>query len=150
MKGHKVLTSKDSDEWKTPRRIISYLKDQGFKIGWDLACTHNNVIKISRRACVNFNEFTIQVCKKSLDPDEVAYCNPPYSQVRKFVQIIFESEIPCIMLLPARTDTRWFHDFIYLKPQVRIEFLKGRLRFSDAKYNAPFPSILVYINLNPK
>jgi len=44
-------------------------------------------------------------------------------------------------LLPARTDTKWFHDFIYHKAQIR--FLRGRLKFSGAIYSAPFPSMIV-------
>lgn len=45
------------------------------------------------------------------------------------------------MLIPARTDTRWFHEYIYNKAEVR--FIKGRLKFGDAKENAPFPSMIV-------
>ena len=45
------------------------------------------------------------------------------------------------MLLPARTDTKWFHEFIYHKHEIR--FIKGRLKFNDGKNNAPFPSMLV-------
>jgi hypothetical protein len=46
-----------------------------------------------------------------------------------------------VMLLPARTDTRWFHDYIYGKTEIR--FLKGRLVFGGLKNSAPFPSMLV-------
>lgn len=45
------------------------------------------------------------------------------------------------MLLPARTDTRWFHDYIYGKAEVR--FIRGRLKFGDRKNSAPFPSMVV-------
>lgn len=45
------------------------------------------------------------------------------------------------MLIPARTDTRWFHDYIYGKAEIR--FIKGRLKFGDGKSRAPFPSMLV-------
>lgn len=46
-----------------------------------------------------------------------------------------------VMLIPARTDTAWFHDHIYGKAEVR--FIRGRLRFSGAAANAPFPSMIV-------
>jgi site-specific DNA-methyltransferase (adenine-specific) len=46
-----------------------------------------------------------------------------------------------VMLLPARTDTAWFHDFIYHKSEIR--FIRGRLKFWDAKNSAPFPSMVV-------
>lgn len=45
------------------------------------------------------------------------------------------------MLLPARTDTKWFHEFIYNKAEIR--FLKGRLKFGGALNSAPFPSMIV-------
>lgn len=45
------------------------------------------------------------------------------------------------MLLPARTDTKWFHDYILGKAEIR--FLKGRLKFGGANNSAPFPSMIV-------
>jgi hypothetical protein len=48
-----------------------------------------------------------------------------------------------VALLPARTDTKWFHQFIYNKPWVSIEFIMGRLKFSGSKTAAPFPSMVV-------
>ena len=48
-----------------------------------------------------------------------------------------------VSLLPARTDTKWFHENIYNKCGVEIEFIKGRLKFGDAKNSAPFPSMVV-------
>lgn len=45
------------------------------------------------------------------------------------------------MLLPARTDSRWFHEYIYNKAEVR--FVKGRLKFGGSKNSAPFPSMVV-------
>lgn len=46
-----------------------------------------------------------------------------------------------VMLLPARTDTKWFHNYIYKKAEIR--FIKGRLKFGGSKNSAPFPSMLV-------
>ena len=45
-----------------------------------------------------------------------------------------------VMLLPARTDTKWFHDYIYGKAEIR--FVKGRLKFGDSRNSAPFPSMV--------
>lgn len=50
---------------------------------------------------------------------------------------------PSVMLLPARTDTRWFHDYIYNNPRSEIRFIKGRLKFNDGDSPAPFPSMVV-------
>lgn len=45
------------------------------------------------------------------------------------------------MLVPSRTDTRWFHNYIYGKAEIR--FVKGRLKFGGATTGAPFPSMVV-------
>jgi hypothetical protein len=77
----------------------------------------------------------------------ICWMNPPYGrQIGKWVaKAAHEAKLGCfvVSLLPARTDTRWFHDHIYNKPYVEIEFLKGRLKFGGASNSAPFPSMLV-------
>lgn len=52
-----------------------------------------------------------------------------------------ESKAIVVMLLPARTDTKWFHEYIYNK--VEIRFVKGRLKFGNSENSAPFPSMIV-------
>lgn len=48
-----------------------------------------------------------------------------------------------VMLVPSRTDTKWFHAYVYEKPGVSIQFVKGRLRFGGSKNGAPFPSMII-------
>jgi site-specific DNA-methyltransferase (adenine-specific) len=73
--------------------------------------------------------------------------NPPYGrEIGKWVKRAYEQvkDEKCdlvVCLLPARTDTRWFHDYIYNKAEIR--FIKGRLKFGDSKNSAPFPSMIV-------
>ena len=50
------------------------------------------------------------------------------------------------MLIPARTDTSYFHDYIYHKAEIR--FIRGRLKFNDRKQSAPFPSMIVIYGKN--
>lgn len=73
------------------------------------------------------------------------FCNPPYGkELPKWVKKSYEESQKgnlIVMLLPARTDTRWFHDYIYHKAKIR--FIRGRLKFNDGKTPAPFPSMLV-------
>ena len=69
------------------------------------------------------------------------YMNPPYGrQIGKWIKKASENPMT-VCLLPARTDTRWFHDYIYGKAEIR--FLKGRLKFGGSKNSAPFPSMVV-------
>lgn len=70
------------------------------------------------------------------------FCNPPYGpQIRQWLQRAPEAEL-AVFLIPARTDTRWFHDIV-LPIASEIRFIKGRLRFGGSKNPAPFPSMLV-------
>lgn len=54
-----------------------------------------------------------------------------------------KADTTVVMLIPARTDTSYFHDYIYQKPNVEIRFVRGRLKFGDGKSSAPFPSMVV-------
>ena len=70
------------------------------------------------------------------------FCNPPYGrEIGKWVKKAAKANTLVVMLLPARTDTKWFHDYIYGNAEIR--FLKGRLKFGDSKNSAPFPSMVV-------
>jgi site-specific DNA-methyltransferase (adenine-specific) len=70
------------------------------------------------------------------------FCNPPYGPgVRKFLERGLEADI-AVFLIPARTDTKWFHEVV-LPHAKEIRFIKGRLKFGDAKNSAPFPSMIV-------
>lgn len=73
------------------------------------------------------------------------FCNPPYSEIGKWVEKAYrESRVDntlVVMLMPARTDTRYFHNFIYNRAEIR--FVNGRLKFGEAIHNAPFPSMIV-------
>lgn len=76
------------------------------------------------------------------------FCNPPYgSQIPKFLARWKEPEL-AVYLIPARTDTRWFHA-ICLPHADEIRFIKGRLTFGGAKAPAPFPSMVVVFRNAP-
>jgi site-specific DNA-methyltransferase (adenine-specific) len=73
------------------------------------------------------------------------FCNPPYSNISTWVEKCYregcKDNTLVVMLIPARTDTRYFHDYILHRAEVR--FVRGRLKFGDGKNSAPFPSMLV-------
>ena len=69
------------------------------------------------------------------------WVNPPYGRVlNQWVGHAAEQLSPVVMLLPARTDTRWFHSYCINQ---RITFIKGRVKFGGSSFGAPFPSMIV-------
>ena len=72
------------------------------------------------------------------------FCNPPYNQIRNWVEKGYKEHKKgktVVFLIPSRTCTKWWHDYIMKANEIR--FIKGRLKFEGAKYNAPFPSCIV-------
>lgn len=70
------------------------------------------------------------------------FCNPPYGpKIRQFLEKAKEAEL-AVFLVPARTDTKWFHD-IALPESKEIRFVRGRLKFGGSKNGAPFPSMIL-------
>lgn len=132
------LFSSNSDEWKTPKYLFDKLnKEYNFTL--DPASTNENHL-CDKWYTIKENGL-IQSWK-----NERVFLNPPYGrQIKDWVKkAYFENQknnTLVVMLIPARTDTTYFHDYIYHKAE--IIFLKGRLKFNDGKGSAPFPSMIV-------
>ena len=77
------------------------------------------------------------------------FCNPPYGkEIGKWVKKAYKESLKpntlVVMLIPARTDALYFHNYIYHKAEIR--FVRGRLHFNESKQGAPFPSMVVIFN----
>lgn len=121
-------------EWATPQAFYDEL-DREFRFTLDPCATDENH-KADRY-------FTREVdgLSQSWDGERV-FMNPPYGrEIGAWVEKASKTKGVVVCLLPARTDTRWFHDYIYQKAEIR--FIKGRLKFGDGKNSAPFPSMVV-------
>lgn len=145
----KALLSTGKDDWETPKDFYKKLDDE-FHFTLDPCCTHENA-----------------KCEKHYTKDddglsrdwggEVVFCNPPYSKngnqdawVKKCYTESLKPNTTVVALLPARTDTVRFHDYILGKAEIR--FIKGRLVFEvDGKplirkngrpQLAPFPNMI--------
>jgi len=79
-------------------------------------------------------------CLRNWEGERV-FCNPPYGPLIAGYLKKAREAVCAVFLLPARTDTRWFHDYCLAANEIR--FLKGRLKFGDSKNAAPFPSMVV-------
>lgn len=135
-----LMFSSKTDLWETPQELFDEL-NQEFHFTLDVCATAENA------KCERFYSPTDDGL--SLPWDGVCWCNPPYGrEISKWVAKAYESNCLVVMLLPARTDTKWFHKYCLLYGEIR--FIKGRLRFGNAKNAAPFPSMIVIFNLKTK
>lgn len=135
----KVMFSSQTDQWSTPQWFFDELNKE-----FDFQC---DVCALPENAKCEYY-FTPQIDGLRIAWAGRCWCNPPYGRIiGKWVKKAYEEVmrgVPLVvMLIPARTDTKWFHDYIYKKPNVEIRFLKGRLKFGDSKNSAPFPSMVV-------
>jgi hypothetical protein len=122
-----VLFSSSSDHWATPAEVYANLKKEF--------------------------QFNLDPCPLDGSQDGLAtlfmpwrakrvFCNPPYGpDITKWLERATEADV-AVFLLPARTDTRWFHTIVLPKAK-EIRFIRGRLKFGDAINRAPFPSMVV-------
>lgn len=136
-----VMFSSKIELWETPHDLFDKL-DSEFHFDIDVCALPDNA-----------------KCDRFYTPDQdglsqpwlgVCWCNPPYGrQISQWVRRAFFASISgstVVMLLPARTDTKWFHDYIYERCNVQIRFLRGRLKFMAGGVQtgrAPFPSMIV-------
>lgn len=131
-----VLFYSKSCEWNTPDCLFDELNSE-FRFNLDVCATPENA------KCERFFTKEDDGLSQSWDGCNV-WCNPPYNkEIIKWTKKACETKNAVIcMLLPARTDTKWFHDYVLGKAS-EIRFIKGRLRFSGWNNSAPFPSIIV-------
>jgi phage N-6-adenine-methyltransferase len=130
---NRVHFSSATDLWETPQAFFDAL-DQEFHFETDVCALPENA-KCSRY-------FTPEQDGLKQEWTGVCWCNPPYGrQIGKWVEKAAKSKATVVMLVPARTDTAWFHDWVL--PLADVRFVRGRLRFSGNRHNAPFPCMVV-------
>lgn len=133
------LFSSSTNEWATPDDFFKEL-DAEFHFNLDPCCTHENA-KCERHYTIDDDGLT-----KNWGGCRV-FCNPPYGrQIKDWVKKCYmesrAADTLVVMLIPARTDTSYFHEYIYRKAR-EIRFVRGRLHFNDSPAGAPFPSMVV-------
>jgi DNA N-6-adenine-methyltransferase (Dam). len=130
-----VHFSSETDEWPTPQDFFDKLNEE-FHFTLDVCATPENA------KCPRY--FTKSENGLLQKWEGICWMNPPYGrEIGQWVKKAYESAIggaTVVCLLPARTDTSWWHDYC-MKGEVR--FIRGRLKFGGASENAPFPSAVV-------
>ena len=135
----KGMMTSNRDDWETPAELFRELNER-YHFTLDPCSTHENA-KCEKHYTVDDDGLA-----QSWE-GETVFCNPPYGRkigawVRKCAEESKHAKV--VMLIPARTDTAYFHDYIYNK--ARVTFIRGRLKFERggvAMNSAPFPSMIV-------
>ena len=141
---NKGLFTSDKNDWETPQDFFNELHKE-FDFTLDAAASHENA-KLD-------NYYTVEENGLEHNWEGRVFVNPPYgSEIKHWVEKAYKESLEpynecVVMLIPSRTDTRYWHDYIFNKA-TDIRFLKGRLKFElngQAKQSAPFPSaVIVY------
>ena len=143
---NKVLHSSKKMDYCTPQSFFNELNDE-FHFVLDAAATERTA------KCDRYFTPKTDGLSQNWNVEGAVFCNPPYGRsIGKWVEKAYKEALkipyPIVMLIPSRTDTKWFHEYIYKKAEIR--FLKGRLKFEDdggvAFDAAPFPSMVVIFN----
>jgi len=146
---NRALLSSSGLEWCTPQGFFDEL-DKEFNFTLDVAATKDNAL------CKDYYTPEMDGLTQPWNPETGSvFCNPPYGrEIIKWVRKAYNEArlraVTIVMLLPARTDTSYFHDYIYNHAEIR--FIRGRLRFTDSigreYWPAPFPSMVVIYNIS--
>jgi phage N-6-adenine-methyltransferase len=134
------LFSSLTDEWETPQELFDKL-DAEFNFNLDPCCTKENA------KCKRF--FTKEDDGLSQEWSGSVYVNPPYGrEIIKWCKKSYESSLfgaLVVMLVPARTDTKWWHEYAMKAQEIR--FIRGRIKFGGCKNSAPFPSAILIFDI---
>jgi phage N-6-adenine-methyltransferase len=131
-----LFTSR-TEEWETPLYVFKAI-DMEFRFQVDVCASLENT------KCKIFFDKNVDGLKQEWSPFR-CWMNPPYGKnISKWMKKAFhESEHGALVvcLIPCRTDTRWWHDWVMKAGEIR--FIAGRISFGNGKQSAPFPSCIV-------
>ena len=127
----RVYFRRQTDEWATPPELFAAL-DREFHFTTDVAAIPDNA------KCDHF--FTPAEDGLAQQWEGVCWMNPPYGlALRQWVQKAHSSAqggATVVCLLPARTDTQWWHD--YVLPYAEIRYIRGRMKFAAQRFPRRF------------
>lgn len=130
---NKVLYSSENEVWETPKDLFDKL-DTEFHFDIDVCALPSNA------KCTSF--FTPDQDGLKQTWKGVCWMNPPYGRkIGAWMRKALEAKTTVVCLVPARTDTKWWHEYAMKASEIR--FVKGRLKFGDSKNSAPFPSAII-------
>ena len=132
---NKGLFTSNTDLWATPQDFFNKMNDE-FNFELDVCATSENT------KCEKY--FTEEINGLEQEWTGICWMNPPYGRaIGDWMKKAYESSLngaTVVCLVPARTDTKWWHDYA-MKGEIRL--VKGRLKFGDSQNSAPFPSAVI-------
>lgn len=142
---NKVHFSSKASEWETPDDLFWNLSQEMGPFDLDVCADAANA-KCSRYFS-KADDGLSRTWERLDGGQSRAWMNPPYGReigawIRKAHEEAQAGRAVTVALLPARTDTRWFHEDI-VEHRYSFSFLRGRVTFVGAKHPAPFPSMVV-------
>lgn len=139
---NKSLFTSNTDLWGTPNDFFEKMNEE-FHFTLDVCATDENA------KCDRY--FTKEIDGLSQEWTGICWMNPPYGRtIGTWMEKAYNSSLngtTVVCLVPARTDTKWFHDYA-MKGEIRL--IRGRLKFGESKNSAPFPSAIVIFGPNIK
>jgi len=135
-----VHFSSKTDLWATPQEFFDKY-NAIYNFTTDVCATKENA------KCEKY--YTLEDSAFNHNWVGVCWMNPPYGRtIKEWMKKAYESSLnggTVVCLVPARTDTAWWHDYAI---KGEIEFIRGRLKFGGQKNSAPFPSAVVIFKGN--
>ena len=132
-----VHFTSNTNEWSTPSELYKRLNRE-FNFTLDPCCTKENA-KCERHYTIA--EDGLQQNWK----DDIVFMNPPYGrEIGRWIEKAYKESLRgaiVVCLIPARTDTKYWHEYIFGKAEVR--FIRGRIKFGNGNNSAPFPSAII-------
>lgn len=127
-------------DWETPQWLFDELNNE-FQFTLDVCATVDNT------KCLEY--FSPEVDGLVQEWHGTCWMNPPYGRdIVKWMKKAYESwlqGVTVVCLVPARTDTAWWHDYAMCG---EVRFLRGRVKFVGADNAAPFPSAIIVFRGN--
>lgn len=135
------MMSSNTDLWETPQDLFDKLNEE-FRFEIDVCALPENA------KCEKY--FTPEQDGLAQEWDGVCWMNPPYGrEIHKWIikaSMSARHGATVVCLVPARTDTKWWHEYVMNSAEIRL--IKGRLKFGGSKQGAPFPSAIVIFTPN--
>jgi phage N-6-adenine-methyltransferase len=135
-----------NEDWETPPKLFDPLNDE-FHFTLDVAANEHNT------KCAKYFDKKANGLNQPWK-GEIVWCNPPYNAkaldnfTAKALYEAQENDVVSVLLVPAKTDQKWFHRLWSVRQQVEFRWVRGRIKFVGAANGSTFSSVVIVIRPN--